>query len=110
MGTSWPGRASPYSQEDGQVSHLVGHIERQISAGKTPAPAHIGNPRSLLATQTWLDPVHRGGGDRVFPSLAHPVVAQTPDHEMHIVDGHHRAFDAGRANKPLKAHVFKVPF
>lgn len=71
------------------VEQIVWKIE---SKDLTPKVIHV-DPRNLLATQEWLDPVE-GGGDPVFDQYEDYPVVWKDEHGMHLLDGHHRTTSA----------------
>jgi len=119
--TEWPGLRSEYDKITGKVDFLAAPIKFQAQEGTTPAArgekTTIANPERLYATQFWLhqdDQRGYGGGRAMLPEHEAkfgkaPVVAETIDGRLHLLDGHHTVFyhlrDGGRA---LDAFVFKV--
>ena len=86
-------KLSPYQQEDGTVYNLVLPLDDFLTTNDEIPKAWV-NPRDLLATQTWIDPI-AGGGDEVISGYTdYPVVVKTKDGKMHILDGHHRVDSA----------------
>ena len=119
--TEWPGLRSEYDKITGKVDFLAAPIKFQAQEGTTPAArgekTTIANPERLYATQFWLhrdDQRGYGGGRAMLPEHEAkfgkaPVVAETIDGRLHLLDGHHTVFyhlrEGGRA---LDAFVFKV--
>lgn len=107
----WPGLVSPYDQESGKVTQLVDEVEKLLAEGKAPtSTSYIGNAKGLLATQTWLS--DEGGGDPVFPDFEEeygkaPILVQTADGKLHIIDGHHTVAYAVAKGDAVRAFVFK---
>lgn len=98
---------SSYQQDDGTVYNLVLPVDDFMQTVDEMPTAWI-NPKPLLATQIWIDPI-QGGGDSVVPGLnEYPLVVKTKDGKMHVLDGHHRVDNAIKYNKD-RIKVYLVP-
>lgn len=100
-------KLSPYQQEDGSVYNLVLPVD-DFMVTVDELPRKFVNPKTLLATQIWIDPIHEGG-DEVVPGWNdYPFIVQTNDGQLHILDGHHRV-DHAIENEQDKIEVYFVP-
>lgn len=102
-------KLSSYQQHDGTVYNLVLPFN-DFSATVDEIPTAIVNPNLLLATQTWIDSIHGGGGDSVMTGLnKYPLVVKTKDGKMHILDGHHRVNSAiERGDDKIKIYLAPI--
>jgi hypothetical protein len=113
----WPGLRSEYNKVNGAHELFGASIKQQCEEEKTPAArgerTTVSNPVRVYATQFWLHRDDMGRGAMLPEHEAKfgkaPVLAETPDGRLHLLDGHHRLFyhlrEGGQA---LSAFVFEI--
>jgi hypothetical protein len=98
-------KLSKYRQKDGSADEL---FTKARARQATREIAEI-DPKNVRATQDWIDHHNGGQGRPLVRGLKRdPVVAQTSDGKMHVLDGHHRLDRAASEGRKIKANVIKV--